>query len=44
MHCRYKGQPCVELVVGELDFLLLSSPQGSMQLELYQTLKDQQFV
>ena len=40
----YKRQPYVELNLSDQDFYLLSSPQGSMQLEIMQTLKDQKFV
>lgn len=34
----------VEFALNDQDFLLLSSPQGSLQVELNQVLKDQQFV
>ena len=41
---KYHGKSHVELGLSDQDFLLLSSPQGSLQVELMQTLKDQQFV
>jgi hypothetical protein len=39
-----QGKPGVEVKLSGRDLLLLSSPQGALQVELRQHLKDQQFV